>query len=301
MAFCAQCEKQIEEGQVCDCSASAKPSVATDKANIYERNMRIVPDCLRPNENEIPVRQYNIAVLRNVLRGERAEGRMQVTNKRVIFRAAGSSIGGRITLQQEFAIDELAGIEATCNYRFGFIYLLIGLFIVALSAMTGGQLLIAASNNADTAVALGFLLGFGGLALFFVVRKRHWGERSWIMLLPLGLSLGFLGTLSTLAEEPLWYVFSTISGIITIYGLRLYAFKPNLLIHIKNKCAMKEALPIKIGRGTRGFWSWWQSENEGGFSEVFPTPETDEAIREIGAMIADIQKLGDSGLKKWVA
>ena len=97
----------------------------------YERNLKIVPDCISSNENEIPVKQYNIAVLRNLLRGERAEGRMQVTNKRVVFRAAGRSIGGRTTLQQEFAIDELAGIEAQRNFRFGFIYLLFGVIVVA--------------------------------------------------------------------------------------------------------------------------------------------------------------------------
>jgi hypothetical protein len=42
------------------------------------------------------------------------------------------------------------------------------------------------------------------------------------------------------------------------------------------------------------------SQNGTGFAEVFPTKETEGAIREIGAMIGDIQKLGDLGIEKWV-
>ena len=42
-------------------------------------------DLIRPVKNEIMIKQYDIAVLRNPFNFERTEGRMQVTNKRVIF------------------------------------------------------------------------------------------------------------------------------------------------------------------------------------------------------------------------
>jgi len=99
----------------------------------YERGMEIVPKCISANENEIPVKQYNIAVLRNLLKFEHAEGRMQVTNKRVVFRAAGRSIGGRTTLQHEFAINEIAGIEARNNYKFSILYLVFAILIISLA------------------------------------------------------------------------------------------------------------------------------------------------------------------------
>ena len=96
----------------------------------YERGQQIVPDSIKPNEGEVPVKQYVIAVLRNLLRFERAEGRLQVTNKRVIFRAAGTSLRGRTTLHQEYAIDEIAGIEARNNYKFNFLYFIFSLLIL---------------------------------------------------------------------------------------------------------------------------------------------------------------------------
>jgi hypothetical protein len=102
-------------------------------SDTYECGQKIVPDSIKPNEGEIPVKQYNVAILRNLFKYERAEGRMQVTNKRVIFRAAGRSVGGRTTLQHEFAINEIAGIEAIRNYKFSIQYLVGAILIVCLS------------------------------------------------------------------------------------------------------------------------------------------------------------------------
>jgi len=106
---------------------------ARNATDVYERGQKIVPDGLKSNEGEIPVKQYNIAVLRNLFKLERAEGRMQITNKRVIFRAPGRSIGGRTTLQHEFAINEIAGIEAVKNFKFSIQYLLGAILIIFLS------------------------------------------------------------------------------------------------------------------------------------------------------------------------
>ncbi|MCL2441770.1 MAG: hypothetical protein FWD14_08510 [Treponema sp.] len=104
-------------------------------ADTYERGMRIVPDCIKANDNEVPVKQYNIAVLRTLFKFERAEGRLQITNKRIILRAAGRSVGGRTTLQHEFAINEVAGIEARNNFKFSFLFLVFALFIINFTSL----------------------------------------------------------------------------------------------------------------------------------------------------------------------
>jgi len=100
---------------------------ATD---VYESGMSIVPECVSAKEGEVPVKQYNVAVLKNPFKCERAEARMQVTNKRVIFRAAGRSVGGRTTLQHEFDINEIGGVKANKNFRFSFFYLILALLII---------------------------------------------------------------------------------------------------------------------------------------------------------------------------
>ena len=164
MKSCSNCGTELEEGQVCGCGASSntpelnlssetgffesvknRMGIGTPEQNAtdtYERGMKIVPECIQPEENEIPVKQYNVAVLRNLLKLERSEGRMQVTNKRVIFRATGRSVRGRTTLQHEFAIDNIAGLEARRNYKFSFLYLIFAILIswFAHLIITGGNL-----------------------------------------------------------------------------------------------------------------------------------------------------------------
>jgi len=157
--FCEICGKELKDGQVCGCaygrgiriieSMKNRMGIGEPERNAtdaYERGMKIVPDSIRANENEIPVKQYNIAVLRNLLKLEHAEGRLQVTNKRVIFRATGRSIGGRTTLQNEFALDKIVGVEARRNYKFSFLYLIFAVLIMSLSNLIVGGSIPNISN-----------------------------------------------------------------------------------------------------------------------------------------------------------
>ena len=399
----------------------------------YEREMAIVPQCISANENEIPVKQYNIAVLRNLLKFERAEGRIQVTNKRVIFRAAGRSVVGRTTLQHEFAIDKIAGIEANNNYKFSFLHLIFailiivaGFFVIYRPPITGivspissqsarisgimfpkhlqkafenertaiyqtrqaeanvseaaGKVkqayekeetaginvrngiqrtrrvqsgttwwgepqyttetfrdrtpagLLEAQNVLDAAIderenaeaveqrfvaeletakdneakmtkrrentvaiwkvlmtLLGLVLGIGGLIPFFVLYKKFD-----LKLFILNFSIfGFALSLAA-SEIKIFNFLLLVSCITAIVCIFLYCFRPNLILSIKNKGGLEAA--VNIRRDTLFTKS---SETGTGFSEVFPTKETESAIREIGAMINDIQKLGDLGIEKW--
>ncbi|MCL2879933.1 MAG: hypothetical protein FWF29_06800 [Treponema sp.] len=402
----------------------------------YERGMQIVPGCISANDNEIPVRQYNIAVLRNLLKFERAEGRMQVTNKRVIFRAAGRSVGGRTTLQHEFAIDEIAGIEARKNFKFSFLHLIFALIIIIAAnliingaapnfsnygypgflyqnritrMMMPSHVIRARSNeraasaqraqsesnlpkataNVKTAKAaeekaandaqngilksrrvvsgrtywgetmyrtesyrdksadsmkiaqeklglatadrikaeeaeqdaidritidkkiedkaikdrvltekvwkvsmtvLGLILGFGGWVPFFMLYKKFG-----LKLLILNFSIfGFALSLGA-SGFSIWTLFIVLSVLIAIVCIFLYCFRPNLVISIKNRGGIESSVDIR-----RDTLFSRRREKGTGFSEIIPTDETESAIREIGAMIGDIQKLGDLGLDKWI-
>ncbi len=58
--------------------------------------------------------------------GAGGRGRLQVTNKRLLFRATGRSVRGKTTLQHEFALDDMKGFEIHKNYRFSILDLLVG-------------------------------------------------------------------------------------------------------------------------------------------------------------------------------
>ena len=254
----------------------------------FERGMPIVPDSIKANEGEIPVRQYNIAILRTPLTMQRAEGRMQVTNKRLIFRAAGRAIGGRTTLQHEYAIDEVAGIEARREYNLSWLHFIGGFLLIIITGAIG--LYVTAWDYGRVAflgVILGLLFMFAGFVSFFMVPKEFL-----LKLAILGLGLGGMITLYFTTGNIFIIILTYITAIITLCDLFLFFMRPNLVISIKNKVAVGYG-PVDIRRRT------FRSEATG-FSEVLPTEETEGAIREIGAIIGDIQKMGDFGLEKWI-
>lgn len=315
--FCTRCGSPLEEGQACrQCAgetynppgrSAAETFVLkefllsmknrmgigdpeNDSAGIYERGKSIIPDCIKANEGEIPVKQYNIAVLRTRLKLMRAEGRMQVTNKRLIFRATGRSIAGRTTLQHEFSVDEIAGIETKRDFRFSILDFLFGFIVIAFfaclfAAMIGGLYV----KTRGFAVVLGCMLGFAGLVPFFLLYKKFL-----LKLLPLGASLGsFAIVYVATSGNSFIFVLAIISFLVTLFGLFLFSFKPNLVISIKTKSAVP-AVDVRCELRASFF-----GVGSSGFAEVMPTDETEGAIREIGSIITDIQKLGDFGIEKW--
>ncbi|MCL1994831.1 MAG: hypothetical protein FWG63_01335 [Defluviitaleaceae bacterium] len=299
-------EKQMDMGE--------PKRKATDA---YERNMRIVPDSVKAIEGEIPIRQYNIAVLRNLLRFGRSEGRLQITNKRVIFRATGRSIGGRTALQQEFSLNEIVtSVDAIVAHRFSFFHLVCG-FLVMLAFAAIGVTISLAEIGADWGThgvfeiliaaffvlmmvlldgglggmggidfsMLGLALGFGGLIGFAILHKKSLFK----LVLP-GLSFGGFSVVM-LTGTTVSALLVLISLVSVVFGLALHCLRPDLEFTIKTKSALEQSPPIRIRRN-RVFWFFKQQDSIG-FSEVMPTSETESAIREISAIIDDIQTRGD--------
>ena len=258
--------------------------VERNATDCYERGQPIIPAIVKPTEGEIPVKQYNIAVLRTLLKFERAEGRMQITNKRLVFRAPGRSIGGRTTLQHEYSINEIAGIEARKNYRFSLLHMIGGYWLISLTFPIGYFLTKWVSTLAEgLGIILGLLFGAAGVIAFFMVPKDFIFK-----LAVLGVSLGGIFLVVPLFNPLAYFLL-----IITLFCLFLHFMRPNLIISIKNKMGSGEG-PADIRRKTI-------KSDSTGFAEVMPTEEAEGAIREIGAIIKDIQTSGDLGLQKWMS
>ena len=309
-------------------------------ADPYERGMLIVPDCVVPNDGEVPVRQYNIATLFSSFFS--AEGRLQVTNKRIIFRATGRSFLGKITQHNEFAVDEIAGLEATRGSKFSFAKFLSGLIIALIGAFLAVYIVLltvpVSVIGADAArpdrgiednmwarieamtgtgrqgvemqevfdvltfsgsivfmdagsVVLILIFGFGGYAAFFLLKRKLL-----IKLLLMGVSFGSFDVM--FARWSATAFFFVISLLIIVLGLFLWSMTPQMIITIKTKGA---APTVDIrSSGSGGILGRIPGQSDSVFAQVVPTEETESAIREMGALINDIQKLGDYGVNKWI-
>lgn len=319
MTFCTRCGKQIEEGQVCSCSANQLPKVDTssaqgflmsmknrmglgdpsnDAGKLYERGMMITPASIKPTEGETPIKQYNVAILRNRLKLMRSEARMQITNKRILFRATGLSIRGKTTLQQEFAIDEVAGLEYNNGYRLSLLNLFFSLILAALSyGIIFGMTIGIGINYSGFGIFLGLLFGVAGTIPVFIMNKKFM-----LKVMPCAGGLGAFIAAVTLSDGNITLMFfAFLSAIITIASMILASFIPDLIITIKNKSALPGSGAIVLKRTSI---SAMMKDNVGGistgFTDVMGTEETNNAFKEINAIIIDIQKLGDFGIEKWL-
>lgn len=277
--------------------------------SVYEDNLRIIPDIVKANDGEVPIRQYKIATLRNKFLGityAKATGRIQITNKRVIFRAPGKSIiGTRTSLQHEFLIDEIGGIEARREHMFnkgdmllGFLVALVG-FIITASFMFGCVEDMYRGEGAAFAIYfLALVLGIGGLVPFFVVKQK------WLLkMLFTGVSVGALSIPALIEGNWFFKLLALIAFIIAVINALLCSIRPNLVLSIKPKGAAGVAIDIR--RTSTGIGGLLQkassadSDDHTGFKEIFPEEDAEKAIRELGAVIDDIQKLGDYAVSKW--
>ena len=284
-----------------------------NEGDTFEKNKKIIPDVVKPNDGEVPVRQYEVANLRNRFLGipyMRAIGRVQVTNKRVIFRAPGNCIAGRTSLQHEFAIDEIAGIEARREYVFNFWDFLLALIMLSIGGGIGTGITLGLTNGGyETFLSLviSLILAAGAGALFFMV-KKHW----LLKLLGLGAAVSPLVAVASInlsgwGEEFVGLITLLLAipfAIISLLTVFIYAIRPNLALVIKAKSASaSEAIDIRRKKVSIFGFLQAGAQNESmdhtGYTEILPMDDAEASIRELGAVINDIQKLGDFGIEKW--
>lgn len=184
MKYCQNCGRTLLAGDICECDIKNRSTRKTiiskllnflgldipENNNIYERNMYIVPECITENEGEIPIKQYNIAVLRSRFKFMRAEGRVQITNNRLLFRATGRSLTGDTILQKEFAINAISGIEARIDSRFNISEMLFGILINVFLVFITGIFRIIPVYNFNMFIIFGLMIAITGQIYSFIIR-----------------------------------------------------------------------------------------------------------------------------------
>ncbi|HPU41360.1 MAG TPA: hypothetical protein PKY26_03005 [Acetivibrio clariflavus] len=255
----------------------------------YERNVPIVPDCMQPEEDEIVVKQYNIAKLRTRLKFMKAEGRLMVTNKRVIFRAAGTSLTGNILQQHQFKLDEIGGIEIHKDYKFSILNFIGFSLLNSLTIVLTHRLFFSIGNIGT--IIIGIILGILGLLPTFIVYKHFW-----LKLFCSIVASGCFSMAHVVSNKNSFIgLLLILTNIILIINLIIVCYLPNLVIKIKTKCALGA---LVIG-SQKAIFTRRIGDDYCGFAEVMPWEDTIIAMNELGTLIEDLQKQGDSAIEKW--
>lgn len=279
----------------------------------FERNKLIVPDVIDANDGEIPIKQYEVAKLRSRIILSKAEGRLQITNKRLIFRAAGHSVMGKVTLHEEFKIDEIAGIEFRNRPSFNFFNMILALLLTGIFGGLG--FLTSERSDGDTGVFFCILgafmfLGWIAAAVYFRIinsTNRFYSLRLALISFSGGLLLRYVRNFALYSffygrssGTDAYKVIFIALAVLALINVFLIAFVPDLAIKIKTKGGLPG---IEIAKeepvALLSFLFGKSHDENSGFLEILPWKDTNSAIKELGTIVDDIQTLGDAAIKKW--
>lgn len=301
----------------------------SDVINTYERGKKIVPDCIKANDGEIPIKQYNFAVLRTRLSFEKAEGRLQVTNKRLLFRATGRSLMGRTELHEEFKVSEIAGIDIRNRYVLSLFKVITSLLLSAFFFFLGFIVPTWILGKADSEVLstiYGVLSMLWSVFIFIAVivasviitHFRYYNKFYWLKQIFVANALGglfanvglgvvgmirrfsiFTGMQREGIDPRIYFIFIIPLSIMFLVILFLMCFVPDLVVSIKTKGSLPAVFVSREKGSALTSFLGGGASNNCGFREVGPWKDTDKAIKELGTLIDDINTLGDAAIEKW--
>jgi hypothetical protein len=282
-AFCTKCGRSLK--------LESPKSTGYYKKDYYERDRLIYPDCIVSTADseypEIPIKQYNLVKMRTWYKSEKAEGRLQITNKRILFRATGKSPYGKTVVQSEFNIAEIGGIEIRKGTVFS-----VGYFLLCLIPFI------------NTLMFFGFIPLSGIIDVFYtltqnrsVINDELFNELAIVIMVfslsPLKfkhnqlLKMVFAFVAMAMASGVLFWV----AAVVTLITIVAFASRQTIAFVIKSKGA---TTGIDIRRSSSK-----EHQEFTGFNEVTPWEDSEAAISELGAIINDIQVDANGAIERW--
>jgi len=267
----------------------------------------IIPNKIHPCDGEKPVKQYTFMQMKLPIFRYFASGVLQITNKRIVYSLIGNSKYGSDNVHSEFAIDDVSGISfgKTTSFNFWYIILYFLLFL-PIYAFFGGigminEYLSFVLAIAGAAVTYCFFkskhsfwfhvcaAGFGDLCLMSCASSDFLSDSIWDIILFGELEFESINFIQVLLV--IFFIFFFIMNIIS-YGRSLC--KTNISLFVSSKSGMSS--PIACSQNGKLSLSHNLIQS---LCIIEPTKDTDIMASELGAMISDIQKLGDYGIEKW--
>jgi len=266
-----------------------------------EVEMDLLAGHVIPAEGESTVRTYHCTYYREKSLGLKSGGFLGVTNKRVIFQAAGETSSGQTLIQSEVPIADISGINSFKGIYFDF-FAMLGALLLALLAMIFVPVILTGLSywleSYTFFQVIGWLLALGGIVGSFSLSvKSIW--RTFLVGVSTGalLSLagiGFLDVVSALTgrgNSNFWILLLVFVDLVYLFMCASwYARRPTFSLEINSSGGA--STPIRIA-SAGGFMNMSTIPN------AQPGRDSETMLHEIGALISDIQTLGDYGIAKW--
>ncbi len=275
-------------------------------------NPDLVQFGITPADGEKTAKTYLCTYYRSRLLGLKAYGNLAVTNKRVVFHALSSGSTGRSIIQSEIPIENVSGLRSYKGNHFSLSVMLgVVLFSAVLGSLAVALISLIKSDNNDLGIALGWISGFAAFFCSFIIANtKIWRPVLVFVSSAIIGSMGAGGLISSITSlfNPMAAIFgyrqqpdigtiliAIVSLGILVYGFVIasqYARRPEFSLEISSTGGGN--VPISI-TGGGGFLSSAVSRA----LNAEPAKDTEQMLSELGALVLDIQKLGDFGVEKW--
>lgn len=268
--------------------------------------MDLLDSNITPADGEQSVRTYCCTYYKSKFLGIQTNGYLGVTNKRVIYQATGSSTAGKSVIQSEVPIADVSGLTSFKGIYFSLLHLL-GVLILTftiiamLVPLTGFMAVVLESYTAFQVIT--WLIVAAGLAGSFLVPVKS----IWRPVL-VGIAVGGLIALSGGSIISNFSLLDLLGGSRSSGGWQLilalvaavyaflcafwYARRPTFALEINSKGGASTPISISSVSGLLSI-----SANKSLNAE--PAQDAEAMLEELGALVLDIQMLGDYGIDKW--
>jgi phosphoglycerol transferase MdoB-like AlkP superfamily enzyme len=262
--------------------------------------MDLIQTNITPADGEQSVRTYCCTYYKSKLLGLETNGYLGVTNKRVIFQALGSSVSGKSVLQSEVPVADVSGISSYKGIYFSLMSLLGAFFATAIFiGLTAGLMttIAMAMDSYDAFRAIAWIVAIAAvIGSFLLPVKSIWrpilaGVSAGAFFAIGGNLFSFMG----FGGSPDFTIF--LAAIALIYALLcMYwnARRPTFSLSINSKGGSSTPISISSASGLGLF-----TVSAGKSLNAEPAKDAEPMLKELGALILDIQMLGDYGISKW--
>lgn len=259
---------------------------------------------IAPAEGEQTVKTYHCTSFKSRLLGITAEGFLEVTNKRVMLQA--TSKGSLI--HSEVPIEDVAGLSLFKGNHFSLKHFLGALVLagligsVASSIMAGFCAIVGDDNGVASYIAAIALLVWASRCETNDIKKSILAQTAATLMATAG-GLGMMSGLGDLlfggGDQAAMAILGMITGVgVGIWGLVLmvkYSIRPTMTLAVNSRGGSNTPIAI-TGPGFGPIAS-----NAARALEAEPAEDAEAMMKELGALILDIQERGDFGIEKWRA
>ena len=238
--------------------------------------------------------------------GYKAEGVVQVTNKRIIYNKIGVSRMGKEYSHSEFSVDDVAAVSVEKTTSINLWFLIVAILTALPMTLIGLGIGLASGQSFISMIITLGLIALGSWLLY----SKHYVWMYSTTIVGVGYPFGAMIRNSMVSMiDSIGYressnnagiaVIVCYIGMIALSALLLIAFIKNLYkltISLVVSSKSGGATPIDCSSSKMGIFNM---NNLGAFVYMYETPQTDIVAKELGAMISDIQKYGDYGINKW--